>query len=54
MSTITDSIKAKAVIEIAKIQDAATKEWLLAKTSHYSLTVVAVVAVVALVIGLVL
>ncbi len=54
MSTLTDSLKAKARAEIAKIEDAATREWALAKTSHFSLTVVAVVAAVAFVLGLVL
>ncbi len=54
MSSLTDSLKAKAITEIAKIQDVATRDWLLAKASHYSLTTVAIVGAVALVIGLLL
>ncbi len=50
----TTSLKAKALAEVAKIQDAAVAEYLKLKTGHYSLTVVAVVAAVAFVLGLVL
>ena len=54
MSQTTDALKAKALAEIAKIKDATVAEYLVLKTGHYSATVVAVVAIVALVIGAVL
>ena len=54
MALNTSEIKAKALAEIAKIQDAAVAEYLTLKTGHYSVTVVAIVAGVALVIGAVI
>lgn len=54
MSQTTDTLKAEALAEIAKIKNAAVAEYLVLKTGHYSLTVVGIAAAVALVIGLVL
>ncbi len=48
----TASLKAKALAEVAKIEDAAVAEYLKLKTGHYSLTTVIFVAVVALIAGL--
>ncbi len=53
MSNLTD-IKTKALAEIANIKDVAVADYLKLKTGHFSLTVVAVVAAVAFVLGLVL
>lgn len=53
MSDLT-SLKAQALAEIANIKNEAVKEYLTLKTGHYSLTVVAVTAVVGVVVGLLL
>ena len=54
MALNTTEIKAQALAEIAKIKDAAVAEYLTLKTGHYSATVLAVVAGVALVLGAIL
>jgi hypothetical protein len=54
MSETANELKAKALAEVAKIKDAAVAEYLTIKTSHFSGRVLAVVALVALVVGVVL
>ena len=52
MSTLTDAIKAKAQAEIAKIEDAAVKEWLIVKSKSFSGKTLLIVAASAFALGL--
>ncbi len=52
MSSLTDSIKAKAQAEIAKIEDAAVKEYLTLKAKSFSGKVLLITAAASFALGL--
>lgn len=47
------TLKEKALAEISAIEDVAVKDYLTLKAKSFSLTVVAIVAVVAFILGLI-
>ena len=50
----TTALKAKAAAEIAKIEDATVKEYLLLKSKSFSGKVLVVTAILAFILGLVI
>ncbi len=52
MSSLTDAIQTKAHLEIAKIEDAAVKEWLTVKAKSFSGKTLVITAGIAFVVGL--